>query len=321
MLGTAVLALLDVRRWRESIDTWAAASEWAVAIGPAVGLLSGAVEAVNSLVNLAVIADFPARIARFRDYLGQALAALIEIATGTPDALWDAAQSFAEKVGGAVSLIADAVDALTRLAEWATDYLTPEKIDVFMDVLRYTAEMFGWVSYQVSPVLLAAAQQFALDTDGVFQAMSTALDFLSDLADAALPTEDKVKQFIDTLQRIFGAFATGVSVSAGIAVNAGAIADNLAAAGMPSIGGLGGGGGSRTVLPPHPTPYMPWDVPNRPARPSGGGGGGGGADDGRLAELLTQIRDITAEIAEKMGITPEDFTTSDLLNKLNAVRA
>jgi TP901 family phage tail tape measure protein len=317
MIGVAVLALADVRNWRDSIDVWQGASEWAVAVRDAVGLLSEAVTAVNSLFDLKTMGDFEERVATFTEYLRLALQAIVDISDDYAGTVWAAAGTFAESARQAVGLVAEAVEALTALSEWGTENLTPEKIDVFTDVVRYTVEMIAWTSYQIMPVAVQAAVDFAGKASTVFSAMKEALDFLGSLKDATLPDRDKISAFLDLLRDILGDLQEATAISGAIAGNAVAMASNLDVAGITGIGGIGG----VSVPIARPVPYMPWDVAGHPARPGGGGGGGSAGGNDRSVELLTQIRDLTAEIAEKMGIEPADLASSDLLYALSSMGA
>ncbi len=293
-------ALAEMKRavdyWTPIVVDWAVGSTWATAVKPAIDIIKSAVDALLALATYVEPADMTARITAFVASLSLALSQIATAAATKAPEIWAAAGVFATNVMPAVALMKAGLEALDALADFGTEYITPEKIDVFVDVIRYTVEMIAWVSYQIAPVAVQAAAAFATQTQVVWQSMKDALAFLGDLNAAALPNEEKVNAFVATLTRLLNALGTALGTSADIAATTGAIAANLTGAGNIDIPPLVPGS------LPHPMPNLDWTgIIGRPRAATGGAGGGGGGGGGgatlsdRVYDILVEIRDILAE--------------------------
>ncbi len=290
-------ALAEMKRavdyWTPIVVDWAVGSTWATAVKPAIDIIKGAVDAMLALATYVEPADMAARITAFVAALSLALSQIATAAATKAPEIWTAAGVFATNIFPAVALMKAGLEALDALADFGTEYISPEKIDVFVDIIRYTVEMIAWLSYQIAPVAVQAAAAFATQTQAVWQSMKDALAFLGDLNAAALPNEEKVNAFVATLTRLLNALGTALGTSADIAATTGAIAANLTNAGNIDIPPLVPGS------LPHPMPNLDWTgIIGRPRTTTGGGAGGGGGGGGGAAALTDRVYDILVEIRD-----------------------
>ena len=163
-------------------------------------------------------------------------------------------------------------------------YISPAKIDTLISMMKYVMEAFVWLGYYVGPIIKEATRLFAEDSKAMFDSMNAALDFFVKLADNALPTRDKVAEFVRLMQQIAQDMYRAAAASADAVRNFGVASANMGQipGGRVSVlGGMTMGGGSvpysTAVQPIYPTaPGGGWPGFDAPPKYSGGGGGGGG---------------------------------------------
>ena len=163
------------------------------------------------------------------------------------------------------------IDFLDALADFATSYITPQKIDVLADMMLYVLQVVAWMAYQIAPALVVAAEIFSEHAKGTFDFLKTAVDVLNAIAKNAMPNEAQIQAFVDALPRTLALVSDAVGISAAIANNTAATSANMATAnaGAFAIYTL------PDIIATRPTP-PPGGWPSLPGRPGTGGGGGGG---------------------------------------------
>jgi len=291
-IGTVVLAFKRVDAWREE---WPDLTDFAKAATTAVGLIKGPIDALTALADYAPVQNLGEKITALAEQIGIVVLAFKKIAGWRKE--WDSVGEFSENAKAAMELMKTALDAFAKMAEFGTEYLTPQKFIVFGDIVRFSMEMIAWVAYSVGPTVAKAAGDFAVYSKQVFDMMKSALEFLGDLNETALPEEAKVAAFIETLRGILGQFNVGAQVAASIARQAYNIGNTLAYAGSASGFGESIGITRGGATPQLPIPTMPWEgiIGAPPVYSGGGGGGGGGTAGGEWQAAIVELRDMYKE--------------------------
>lgn len=243
---------------------------------------------------------------------------------------WEQVGQFARAIIDGMALIRDALNVMDALADFGTDYITAEKIDVLIDIIWYITESIAWLSYQVAPVFLDAASAFAESMAGVFDGMRTALDFLNELGGSVMPDESRIAAFIAALQRMLAQLQAGVATSAAMVQNVAAIGSNLASIGGGELLPLQPGiepfvwQPIAVSLTPRPTQHVPWTgITGRPTRTGGGGGGSGGGGGGAAGasdetlSVLVQSRDIQMDILDALLLIGSDLGGEGFAERVN----
>lgn len=280
------------------IEGMQAAAKFSETAGKILSPIKGAIDAIKGISEYVGVEDLQARLADFVYDLGQVIYQFGKMAADFDIKGVEATAKFSEAVGKVMGGMKTALEALGKLAEFSTQYITPEKFYVFGDIVRFAVLMIEWIAYAVGPVAVKAAQDFAVQAQAVFEMMQAALDFLGDLATTALPTKDKVSQFIAILRQILAEFQVGAQVAYGIAMNAWNIGNQLAYAAAAT----GMGGKLLLGLPDLPKPSLPWPgIVGMPVVGGGGGGGGGAGGTGEWQQAIIDIRDMYKEDRVKRG--------------------
>jgi len=288
-MGIVTLAIKRVDAWREE---WPDLTGFAGAVNTAVSLIKGPIDALTALADYEPVQNIGEKITALANQIGIVVLAFKKIAGWRAE--WDSVGEFSENAKKAMELMKSALDALGALAEFGTEYITPQKFYVFGDIVRFAVEMIAWVAYSLGPKAAEAAGAFAEYGKTIFDMMKSALSFLGDLNETALPEEAKVAAFIQTLRGILGQFTVGANVAANIAQQAYGIGNSLAYASAAS--GFGESFGiTRVSVPKLPTPTRDWGgVIGAPPVYSGGGGGGGTAG-GEWQQAMVDLRDMYKE--------------------------
>jgi len=175
-----------------------------------------------------------------------------------------------ERADTIYSTMKTALQTFGAVAEFGTEYLSPKKFEVLFDIMRFTLEGFAWMAYQIAPNVAIASAVAAQYFAAVWQSMSMGLAFLSALAESALPTKDKINDFVGLLQYILNKLGGALDISGNISDTWAQIAAKLGTAGialptytMPNVN--------------FPTTTIDWSgISGAPKLTGGGGGGGGG---------------------------------------------
>ncbi len=164
---------------------WAATGAWATTIMPAVNLIKGAIDALVALVSY-VPQDITKQAQALAEKISEVVRAIALIAKAVGEEAAKDAATFATNANVVMQLVKSGVEALDALSYFGTAYITPEKIDVFADIIRYTVEMIAWIATSAMPGVVEVAKEFAEDAEVVFGALKTALDWLKGIGDIDL---------------------------------------------------------------------------------------------------------------------------------------
>jgi len=129
-LGIVALAFKKVDAWREE---WPDLSEFANAVNTATGLIKGPIDALAALADYTPIHNLGEKITALAEQIGIVVLAFKKIAGWRKE--WDGVGEFSENAKKAMDLMKTALDAFAKMAEFGTEYLTPQKFIVFGDIV------------------------------------------------------------------------------------------------------------------------------------------------------------------------------------------
>ena len=180
-----------------SVDARAAAAAFAAAVGPVVGVIASAVDAVNSVQTI-VVTDVSGRMQYIAERIAGMAFHLNRVASWISVDARTAAAAFAAAVGPVVSVIRSAVDAVNAVQ-------TVEVVDV-RERMQYIAERIvgmvfhlnrvaGWISQEAR----TAAAAFAAAVGPVIDAFRSAVETIKSVQDLKPePNDTGVMTYIAT---------------------------------------------------------------------------------------------------------------------------
>jgi len=216
-----------------------------------------------------------------------------------------------ERGGTIFTSMKAALETFDLLAEFeGGKWITTTKIDIFIDQYRYMVEAIAWLAYQIAPQAVVAALIFASYTEGIFKTLKLAMDFLGGLAESAMPTKDKIKEFIQALRDVLSELGTALTVAGDVDKKWADIQEKLGL----NVKKLMEGYVLPEFKPTYPTANISWTP--QVGRPPTGGGGGGGGGTSETAEFylkniaedihdLLFIEKVKAEKAGDVGLLSE----------------
>jgi hypothetical protein len=264
------------------------------------------VDAIKAIVSLPALnaATMATNMAALLLYAEQFIAGVIAMAGRLEADGVTAAGKLAESGQKIFDMGSAGLGFLEALANLGTGYITPLKMQVVGEMMAYVLNVMIWLAYQIAPSMMVAAATFAAYAQPVFDLFKTGVDFLNDLATAAMPDKAKIQAFADALKEVLGTLTTALGVSAAINGTVNAIGVNLGAGyTLPDFV-------TNPISIPMPSmPAISWpSLPGRPATGGGGGGGGGGAGGEVIVkDFGTAARQVLATLAGAPGATADEL--------------
>ncbi len=259
----------------EQFQQAAAAARAGAAVAAVFAPIQQIADGMTAIINLPAMQPgvIETNTAKLLSFVSKFIQSMVIIASKFTSEGLTAVTTFSTSAGQAFSMASGALSALGAIADLATAYISPPKVDTIVNIMLYLLQSLAWLAYQLAPELITAAAIFAQYAGGVFDFFKTAADALNEIATKAIPDQKKIDAFVSALAHVYNDFATAVGISQGINAALGELGGNL---GIPIIG-----------LPALPAP------PTRPQAPQGGwgayagrpSGGGGGAAGGTIQDL------------------------------------
>jgi hypothetical protein len=291
----------------KGIAIWELAGRAASAFSSILQTVTGMVEGIVALATLPSLnpATVQANMTFLLTHAELFIAGVMAMATRLATEGVTAAGKLAEAGKQVFDMGKSGLDFLDGLAELGTGYITPQKLDIVVDMMLYVLNSIAYMAYQIAPTMVTAAAAFSVYGKVVFDFFKVAVDALNDIATKAMPDEAKINAFVTALQRVLSALTSAVGISGDINSSLGSIGANL---GMPNL-----------VLPDvigaiaRPTATIPWvSLPGRPA--TGGGGGGGGGASGEI--VVSDFGEGARRVLATLVTAPVTATADDLMRQL-----
>ena len=293
----------------KGIAIWQLAGQAATAYSSILSTVKGMVEGIIALATLPSLnpATVQANMSFLLTYAELFIAGVMAMASRLATDGVTAAGKLAEAGQQVFAMGKSGLDFLDALAELGTGYITPQKIDIVVDMMLYVLQSIAWLAYQIAPAMVTAAAAFSVYGKVVFDFFKVAVDALNDIATKAMPDEAKIDAFVAALQRVLSALTSAVGISGDINGALGDIGANL---GMPQLAlpDVVGAIARPTVG------SIPWV--SLPGRPSGGGGGGGGGGGASGEVVVSDFGEGARRVLATLVTAPVTATADDLMRQL-----
>jgi len=112
---------------------------------------------------------------------------------------------------------------LPELGGEHADSYFEKKVSHFLDVINVVVQRIkNWVDVEFKPEVAAVVKGFSDELKGLVDGLLSALNFMTQLQEADLPSIDKLQQYLDLIELMFTTFTSGVEDTPGDVAAAGA---------------------------------------------------------------------------------------------------
>lgn len=170
-------------------------------VSPVLGVIRGAVDALNALLELpAEIRDVKPAVAQLGVVITEIASAIAAAASNFAGPVMDAAKAFAEKVGPVIGIVRGGVDAFKALLEMPRTLPDIDLgIGILADFIYQLADAIADVAGRIDAKLMSAASEFATKAGAVVGLVSQAVTAITALEKLKPPQLEVVSVSLDLL--------------------------------------------------------------------------------------------------------------------------
>ena len=192
-IGVMAVQLLEVRKWREAIESWQRVGEFAAAVSEGIALMSDAIDVVKGIAKLQEIVDFGAKATLLAEYIGTMAVQLLTVRNWreTIEA-WQRVGDFAKAIADGIALMGDALEVIKGIA----------KLKEIVDFTQRVTMLVGYIAEMAVELDAALGEVADENMAEKFEAwaarLSPMLSFLGDAITIFQTLAEKFTTAIDT---------------------------------------------------------------------------------------------------------------------------